>query len=81
MDFQLSETQLEVQRAVRELASRFDDDYWRERDNRHEFPWDFYNAFAEAGWLGIAIPEEYGGSGLGISEAALLLQSPHPAPP
>ncbi len=74
MDFQLSETQLEVQRAVRELASRFDDDYWRERDNRHEFPWDFYNAFAEAGWLGIAIPEEYGGSGLGISEAALLLQ-------
>lgn len=74
MDFQLSDTQLEVQRAVRELASRFDDDYWRERDNRHEFPWDFYNAFAEAGWLGIAIPEKYGGSGLGISEASLLLQ-------
>lgn len=74
MDFHLSDTQLEVQRAVRELASSFDDDYWRERDSRHEFPWDFYNAFAEAGWLGIAIPEEYGGSGLGISEAALLLQ-------
>ena len=40
----------------------------------HEFPWDFYKAFADAGWLGIAIPEEYGGSGLGILEASLLLE-------
>lgn len=74
MNFQLTDTQLEVQRAVRDLAGSFDDDYWRERDAKHEFPWDFYNAFAEAGWLGIAIPEAYGGSGLGISEASILLQ-------
>lgn len=74
MNFELTETQREVQRAVRALAGQFSDEYWRERDSKHEFPWDFYNAFAEAGWLGIAIPEAYGGSGLGISEAALLLQ-------
>lgn len=74
MDFELNDTQLQVQNAVRALAGSFDDAYWRERDSKHEFPWDFYNAFAEAGWLGIAIPEEYGGSGLGISEASLLLQ-------
>lgn len=74
MNFELTETQREVQRAVRALAGQFSDEYWRERDAKHEFPWDFYNAFAEAGWLGIAIPEAYGGSGLGISEAALLLQ-------
>jgi acyl-CoA dehydrogenase len=59
---------------VRELASRFDDAYWAERDARHEFPWGFYQVFADGGWLGIAIPEEYGGSGLGITEASLLLE-------
>jgi acyl-CoA dehydrogenase len=59
---------------VRELAARFDDGYWAERDERHEFPWDFYTAFAEGGWLGIAIPEAYGGSGLGILEASLLVE-------
>jgi acyl-CoA dehydrogenase len=59
---------------VRELAGRFDDAYWAERDERHEFPRDFYNAFAAGGWLGIAIPEAYGGSGLGILEASLLVE-------
>jgi acyl-CoA dehydrogenase len=58
---------------VRELASRFDDDYWLERDRDHEFPWDFYNAVAEAGWLGIAIPREHGGAGLGLVEASILV--------
>lgn len=74
MNFELNETQQEVQQAVRALANTFNDAYWRERDSKHEFPWEFYNAFAEKGWLGIAIPEEYGGSGLGITEASLLLQ-------
>ncbi len=74
MDFELTDDQLAIRAAVRELAARFDDDYWRERDRRHEFPWDFYRAFADAGWLGIAVPEAYGGSGLGISEAAILLE-------
>src|SRR5919206_794352 len=74
MDFELTSEQQAIRAAVRALASRFDDDYWAERDERHEFPWDFYNVFAEGGWLGIAIPEQYGGSGLGILEASLLLE-------
>lgn len=59
---------------ARQLARSFSDEYWAERDQNNEFPWEFYNAFAEAGWLGISIPEEYGGGGLGIFEAALLLE-------
>jgi acyl-CoA dehydrogenase len=74
VDFDLTEQQEALRGQVRELASRFGDEYWAERDERHEFPWEFYNAFAEGGWLGIAIPEEYGGSGLGVLEASLLLE-------
>jgi acyl-CoA dehydrogenase len=74
MDFELSENQQALRGEVRQLANRFDDDYWSARDECHEFPWEFYNAFAEGGWLGIAIPEEYGGSGLGVLEASLLLE-------
>jgi acyl-CoA dehydrogenase len=74
MEFELSDDQTQVRNGVRELAATFSDEYWAERDDKHEFPWDFYNAFAEAGWLGIAIPEEYGGGGLGILEASLLLE-------
>jgi acyl-CoA dehydrogenase len=66
-------TDEEVRKAVRALAARFDDDYRAQLDELAEFPWEFYNAFAEAGWLGIAIPEQYGGAGLGISAAASLL--------
>jgi acyl-CoA dehydrogenase len=73
VDFALTEDQEAIRRSVRELAGRFDDDYWADLDARHAFPWAFYTAFAEAGWLGIAIPELYGGSGLGVQEAALLV--------
>src|SRR5919205_1791430 len=74
MDFELTSEQEALRQQVRERAARFDDTYWATRDERHEFPWDFYNAFAAGGWLGIAIPEAYGGSGLGILEASLLLE-------
>src|SRR5919199_2095645 len=74
MDFELTSEQEALRQQVRELAERFDDAYWAERDERHEFPWDFYSAFAQGGWLGIAIPEAYGGSGLGILEASLLVE-------
>jgi acyl-CoA dehydrogenase len=74
MDFMLSDEQVQIRHAVRELAAKFDDEYWSARDEAHEFPWEFYRTFADAGWLGIAIPEEYGGGGLGILEAGLLLQ-------
>jgi acyl-CoA dehydrogenase len=74
MDFELSEVQQQVRAQARALAARFDDAYWRRCDSEHEFPWEYYQAFAENGWLGIAIPEAYGGSGLGITEASLLLE-------
>lgn len=70
----LSEDQRVVQAEARSLAKRFDDVYWRRCDSEHAFPWEFYEAFAKAGWLGIAIPAEFGGSGLGITEASLLLE-------
>ena len=74
MDFDLTEDQEAIREAVRTLAAKFGDDYWLACDTEHRFPWEFYKAFADAGWLGIAIPEEYGGGGLGITEAALLLE-------
>jgi acyl-CoA dehydrogenase len=75
MDFDLDEDARALQQAARELAGRFDDNYWADHDERHEFPWEFYQAFAAGGWLGISIPEEYGGGGKGILEAALLMET------
>src|SRR6476469_8841095 len=72
MNFELTEEQQAIKTQARDLASRFDDAYWRRCDSGHEFPWEFYRAFAEAGWLGLAIPQEYGGAGLGLPEASLL---------
>lgn len=74
MDFDLTEDQKTIRDGVAGLAAKFDDDYWAEKDHSHQFPWEFYKAFAEGGWLGITIPEEYGGHGFGIFEAMLLLE-------
>jgi len=74
MDFELGAQQRDIQAAVRDLARTFAPGYWADRDERGEFPWEFYDAFAKAGWLGIAVPEEYGGGGLGVLEASLLLE-------
>jgi acyl-CoA dehydrogenase len=63
----------ELRSTIRELMRRFDDAYWARHDEAEEFPWDFYDAVASAGWLGIAIPQRYGGAGLGISAAASML--------
>lgn len=75
MDFALSDEQIAIRDAVRKLAARFDAEYWRRRDGEGTFPVDFHRAFAEAGWLGIAMPAEFGGAGLGIAEAALLMMT------
>jgi acyl-CoA dehydrogenase len=74
VDFELTEDQATIRAAVRELAAKFDDQYWMERDAAHEFPEEFYRTFASGGWLGITIPEQYGGHGFGITEASLLLE-------
>lgn len=73
MDFNLSDHQLAIRDAIARICERFDDGYWLAKDRDGGFPHDFHAAFAEAGWLGICVPEAYGGSGLGITEAALMM--------
>jgi acyl-CoA dehydrogenase len=74
VEFEEPEHRTTIRRAIREICAQFDADYWREKDSRHEFPWDYYNALATAGWVGIAIPERYGGGGGGITEASVVLE-------
>ena len=74
MEFGWTPEQQAISQAVGRLCSQFGDDYWREKDKNHEFPEEFYQAMAKGGWLGVAMPGEFGGSGLGITEAALILQ-------
>ena len=73
MDFALTEQQAIIRKEVGALARTFSPDYWLEKDRKAEYPWEFVRAFARAGWLGMIIPEPYGGSGLGVTEAALML--------
>ena len=75
MDFSLTEEQLAICDEVQKTCAPFDDDYWLEHDRSGEFPADFHRAMAKGGWLGIAMPEEYGGAGLGATEAALLMHT------
>src|SRR5580704_14286743 len=74
MSFELTDDQELIRKSVAELSSKFDDHYWMEKDQAHEFPSEFYQAIASGGWLGMTIPEEYGGHGLGITEATLLAE-------
>src|SRR5580658_858378 len=75
IDFALSELQQSVRAAIEKICARFNDDYWLERDRDGNFPEEFYRALAADGWLGVCIPEAYGGSGLGVSEAAIMMHS------
>ena len=75
MNFALTEEQRAIRSAIEEICTDFDDEYWLKKDREGGFPEDFYSAMAKAGWLGIAMPEEFGGSGLGISEACLMLET------
>ncbi|MDB5829979.1 MAG: acyl-CoA dehydrogenase [Variovorax sp.] len=75
MSLDLTPEQQQIRDAVQTLCDRFDDEYWRDKDEKHAFPVEFQKAVAEAGWLGIMMPEAYGGSGLGLTEAALLMQT------
>jgi acyl-CoA dehydrogenase len=73
--FEFSELQETVRRETLGIARRFGLDYWREHDRDEAYPWEFVQAFAETGWLGTVIPEAYGGAGLGVTEAGLLLHA------
>ncbi len=74
MDFSYSDTQNEIAEAVRGLCAKFPDAYWRQCDATEAYPEDFVRAMTEAGWLAALIPEAYGGSGLGLLDACVILQ-------
>ena len=75
MDFSFSAEQIAIRAAIEKICAGFDADYWLKKDSGGGFPDDFHRAFARDGWLGIAMPEQYGGGGLGITEAALMMQT------
>ncbi len=74
MDFSPTPEQEAIRAAVRQLCRAFDGAYWRETDAARRYPDEFVRALTEAGWLACLIPQEYGGSGLGLSEAGIVLE-------
>ena len=74
MDFFESEDLKLIREAVTRICRDFPDDYWEAHDREGKYPQDFYDAMATAGWIGIAIPESYGGAGKGVQEAAVVLE-------
>ena len=75
MKFSFSEDQRAIREAIFKLCDAFDADYWLDCDNEGRYPQEFVDKIREGGWLGIAMPEEYGGSGLGITDAAIMMQA------
>lgn len=75
MNFDLTDEQHQIRDAIERVCAPFDADYWLRRDREGGFPEDFHRALAQAGWLGIAMPEAFGGAGLGITEAALMMHT------
>ena len=75
MNFSMTEQQESIREAIGRICARFGDDYWLEKDRVGGFPVDFHQALARDGWLGICIPEAYGGSGLGVTEGVAMMQT------
>src|SRR6266853_641170 len=75
MDFAFSAEQQQIRESILKLCAQFDDDYWAAKDRAGEFPHELHTALAQAGWLGIAMPVAHGGSGLGITDAAIMMQA------
>ena len=75
MDFSFSDDQLSIKEAIEKICEPFDEHYWLKRDNEGGFPHELHRALADGGWLGICIPTEYGGSGLGMTEATIMMQT------
>ncbi len=74
MDFTPNPDHEAIREGIQRVCSKYPDLYWRQKDEDHEFPWDFYDDMAAGGWVGIAIPEEFGGGGQGITEASIVLE-------
>lgn len=75
MNFQFSSDQVAIRDAIQKICTQFDDDYWLKKDREGGFPHELHAALARDGWLGICMPEEFGGGGLGVSEAAIMMQA------
>jgi acyl-CoA dehydrogenase len=75
MDISLSEQHEAIRDGVKQICDQFGDEYWSARDEEKSFPFEFHRAMADAGWLGITMPEELGGAGLGVTEAALMMHT------
>ncbi len=73
MDFSISDDHRAIREGVNAVVRRFDDEYWLARDEDGEFPFEFHRAMAQAGWLGITMPPDYGGAGLGVTEAVIMM--------
>ncbi len=74
MDFSENPDHEAIAEAIQTVCADYPDDYWRKCEAEHAFPWDFYTQLAEGGWVGVALPEEYGGGGQGIQEASIILR-------
>src|SRR5437870_986315 len=75
MEIELTPTQREIDTSVRKVCAGFGDDYWTDCEAEGRFPHEFHAAMASAGWLGITMPEELGGAGLGVTEAAIMMHA------
>ena len=75
MNFKFSEDQIAIKDAIDRICGNFSPDYWLKCDDTGDFPQEFVDKICGAGWFGIAMPEEYGGSGLGITEASIMMQA------
>ena len=71
----LTEDQISIRENVGKICAQFGDDYWSARDQQQDFPFEFHRAMADAGWLGITMPQELGGSGLGVTDAAVMMHT------
>ena len=72
---EFTQERVQIAESIKRICDDFDDNYWLEKEKAHAFPHEFHAAIAKAGWLGITMPEEYGGAGLGVTEAALMMQT------
>ena len=75
LDLTLTAEQRAIDDSITKICARFGDDYWSEADEKARFPEEFYRAMADAGWLGICMPQELGGAGLGVTEAAIMMHA------
>jgi acyl-CoA dehydrogenase len=74
MNFSLTDEQQAIEDAIGAICDKFDDNFWLKADTEKKFPYEFSDALVQSGWMGVTMPEEYGGAGLGITEAVIIMK-------